>query len=286
MIGRRAALSAAVLAIVFGPTPAIAQTDELRLYGDAKTAYDAADYQEAVRRFGPLVDGGPQKLTNEVLLEEAHKYYGASLVLVGRQADGETIFKTLLEMNPRAELSHALFPTNVLDLFNGVRREMEERLRRQEDAIRRAEELARREQEARIRRELLSKAVLFERTIVRRPVWQGFLPFGLAQFQNGDDAKGILFLVGETLLASATIVTYLEFYSNDFVYGSRDIAADKTFYDVLYFTNVISLVSFGLLLGLGMWDGVANLERETIVTRRLRPEEVEAAIEAGTREGR
>jgi hypothetical protein len=265
------------------PIRALAQTDEFQRYSNAKTAYEGGDFEEAVRRFAPLVDGGPDSLTSHALLQESRKYYGASLVLVGRGMDAAAVFRTLLTDTPTEDLSPSLFTTRVRDVFNGVKSEMAAELAQREAEIREAEERQRREQEARVRAEILSKAVLYERTIERRPLWQGFLPFGIAQFQNDQSTKGVLFLAGEGLLLGVNVVSYFLSLQLAGPYKTAQPDIKYTLGDIFFYANIASLCGLGTLLGLGAWDGVANLETERVVKRRLTPEEIGNAIDEGNR---
>lgn len=265
------------------PIRALAQTDEFQRYSNAKTAYEGGDFEEAVRRFAPLVDGGPDSLTSHALLQESRKYYGASLVLVGRGMDAAAVFRTLLTDTPTEDLSPSLFTTRVRDVFNGVKSEMAAELAQREAEIREAEERQRREQEARVRAEILSKAVLYERTIERRPLWQGFLPFGIAQFQNDQSTKGVLVLAGEGLLLGVNVVSYFLSLQLAGPYKTAQPDIKYTLGDIFFYANIASLCGLGTLLGLGAWDGVANLETERVVKRRLTPEEIGNAIDEGNR---
>jgi len=233
---------------------------------------------DGIRRFAPLVDGSSQSLTDPALLQESRKYYGASLVLVGRSGDAVLVFNSLLRDSPDEDLSPSLFTTRVRDVFNQVKADMQAELAGREAAIREAQERARREQEQQVRAEILSKAVLFERTVEHRPIWQGLLPLGIAQFQNDQDTKGILFLVGEGLMLAGSVTSYWVLASLE---GADDVPVNRTLSDVFLVSNWITVAALGVLVGLGAWDGVANLETERVVTRRLTPEEVREAIEAG-----
>lgn len=278
--------SALALVLALGaPARAQAQTNEIQAYNDAKTAYDGGNYEEAIRRFGPLLDGGDRALTSRPLVQESRKYYGACLVLVGRSGDAVDVFKALLNDDPEEQLNESLFPTPVLDVFNQVKREMADELARRREAIRRQQERERHEAELRLRAELLSKVGVLERTVERRPLWQGLLPFGVAQFQNDQDTKGVLFLSGEALLLAVNVTSYFLWFSLPAV-QQGEAPVNKTLEDVFGIANLTSLCGLGLLFGLGAWDGIANLDRETVVTRRRRmtPEEVEDAIRAGTTE--
>ena len=269
------------MVVLAAPARAWAQPSAIQSYTDAKAAYDAGNYEDAVRRFGPLVDDGPGQLTDRIYLQDSRKYYGASLVFVGRNADAVAVFEALLRDDAEAEMPAALFPTRARDLFNQVKTDMREELRRQQEELRRAQERERREQEARLRAEILSKAVLFERTVERRPLWQGFLPFGIAQFQNGQDTRGVLFLAGEGLMLAVNVTSYFLWQGLPPA-EQGEAPINDTIQDVSFYANLASLCALVALFGLGAWDGVANLETERVVTRRLTPEEVEDAIEAGT----
>jgi len=281
VIRRPAGFVAALLGAVLASGEARAQPSDIEAFADAKASFLASNWQEAVDKFAPLVEGGARTLTDPVILQEARKYYGACLVLVGRAGDATAVFETLLETDPDAQLSESAFPQQVLEVFRGVRGEMEAELRRQREIIRLAEEQGRLREEARIRQEIVSKAVLFERSVNIRPIWQGLLPFGIAQFQNDQNGKGVLFLVSETLMLGTNIAS---FWLSQPLPNADAIGVNRTLAEVLFYTNITSLAVFGVLLAVGGWDGISNLETESVVTRRLTPEEVRDAIDQGERE--
>jgi hypothetical protein len=280
VIRRRWAHWAVLLAALSAPEASHAQ-GELQRFSEAKASFDASNYAESVARFAPLVDGGPASLTDRIILQEARRYYAASLVLVGRAGDAAETFRALLEADPEAEMSSSLFTQRVIEVFEEVRRDMEQELREQREAIRIAEEAARLREEARIRQEIVSKAVLYETVVVRRPMWQGALPFGIAQFQNDQNGKGVLFLVSESLMLATNVAS---FWLSQPLPAADDIPVNRALARGLFYVNVSSLAVFGALLVVGGWDGLSNLTTESRMGRRLTPEEVRDAIDQGERE--
>ncbi|MCX7807446.1 MAG: hypothetical protein N2515_02450 [Deltaproteobacteria bacterium] len=162
----------------------------------ARAFYEAHEWARAASAFEMLVGSDPPRLSSQPLILEARKYLAASYVFLGREALAAAQFERLLTEEPTYELDPAAFPSDVVRLFEGVRARLLER--------KRAEEL-RRTLEAEIERLRAEKAKLEaalseERSvIVPRARWVAWLPFGIGQFENGNDGWGWFFFVGELL---------------------------------------------------------------------------------------
>jgi len=103
-----------------------------------------------------------------------------------------------------------LFPGQVRDLLFKVKADFLEAIRRvQDEKLERArlesEERARRAQEERERVQRLEALAATEGVVSLNRRWVSALPFGIGQFQNGDDVLGTFFLTTEVMLAAVCI---------------------------------------------------------------------------------
>ncbi len=87
----------------------------------------------------------------------------------------------------------------------------------------------------------------------------GVLPFGIPQFENGDQGKGVAFLMGESFLLSINVASY--WLSQPL----RDADATPTNHrlaETLFYANVASAIGLGALLLWGAWDGISNRDEK------------------------
>lgn len=202
---RRASLATLALGVLAClALPATARAGELEDFQAARAAYDAGDYARAVTLFEELVGGATPRLESEALVLESRKYLGAAYLFVGRANAAEAQFELLLAADPTYELDPAAFPVEVIELFSSVRADLVERVRCEEE---RAAEVSRREYERERIRALVAFAEEEVEIEVENSRWLAALPFGVGQFQNGDDGLGAFFLVTEGLVALSLVGT-------------------------------------------------------------------------------
>lgn len=202
-----AALTALVVLGGVGGSSACAQ-DGYGRFSAARSAYLAADYGGAVRRFEALVADATLRRRSPGLLDECRKYLGASYLFVGRSEDAAKAYREVLEGDPTQELDDVIFPEAARDLFDAVRQEvLQERevgeLSREHDEQRREGRFDALQRE---NGQLRSFATTYveERKNSR---WVAALPFGIGQFQNGDPILGWTLLVAEGLLFMGSAAT-------------------------------------------------------------------------------
>lgn len=206
------ALAAAAGQLVGGPLSAAA--DDLEDFGRAHDAYQAEDYALSAQRFEQLVGGATPRLQNEPLILEARKYLAASYLFLDRRPDAENQFALLLRAEPTYELDPIAFPREVLTVFASIReridaeREAEARVtrERQEQAARLGEARARQDRERLARLTALASTETIEQESSRAIA---SIPFGVGQFQNGDETLGWTFAITEGALAILSIVMYI-----------------------------------------------------------------------------
>lgn len=273
-------VAAAALACSLVAASASAQTP-VESFEQARQAYLRGEFEEVVRRLDPLVGGPMPMIRDRVLIRESRKYLGAAYVLTGREALAEEQFRELLsalgdgfatyELEPAAS-----FPQVVQTVFHRVRAQL---VRAREDAeARRAREAAEREAQ---RREalltLLALAQVHEVEVPHDPAL-AWIPFGVGQFQNGNEALGAFFLVAEavTFAGAAVLAAWTIAYED-----SRPRAViDPGIASGLQIANWVSLGAFGALALAGIVEAhVSFVPSHTVRREREVPADVLERLE-------
>ena len=185
-----------------------ARADALSDLEKAHGAYVAHKYDEAEARLRVLLDPkGPQgsALKDADSIADARMYLGAVLLAEGKQGEAQEVFERLLLDRPEYQPDSLRVSLQATDALvdarvrlrdklatlqtEQVRQAQEEKARADADRQRAAQHLATLE-------ELASEQVTRE----RHSRWEALVPFGVGQFQNGQDAAGALFLSAEVLL--------------------------------------------------------------------------------------
>jgi hypothetical protein len=201
------------LVVLAGSTARQAHADELDDFEEARQAYSAQEYADAVERFEALVGGDHPQLSSPPLILESRKYLAASYLFLGRSSDAERQFIVLLRENPDYQLDPLRFPREVLALFGTVRervhqeREATERDRAQREQAAR-DRTARDQQAAARRLARLEELAAHETVVTTNSRWLAFVPFGVGQFQNGNDGLGAVLAVSEAVLLATSITSF------------------------------------------------------------------------------
>ncbi|WP_437922897.1 hypothetical protein WMF37_28170 [Sorangium sp. So ce291] len=219
-----AAASALALCAAGGP----ARADDMQQFEVAKTRFDAGHYEEAVTRFAAMLDPAntpcergatdaaskPCRISEPDLVERARGLAAAALVALRRTSEADAYIEQILLDNPAYAPNPAVFQPEVIDRFSAVRARMRARIEemtRQKAEAQRAERLRierGREDERRWIADLQRLAGR-ERVVERNSRWIAMLPFGVGQFQNGDDGLGWFFLVSQAVAGGTSIVSAL-----------------------------------------------------------------------------
>ncbi|AUX44153.1 hypothetical protein SOCE26_056160 [Sorangium cellulosum] len=223
---RLAAAAAGALALSFAGA---ARADEAQQFELAKTRFDAGHYEEAVSRFAAMLDpanapcergatdaegGKPCRITDPDLIERARGLAAAALVALRRSAEADAYIEKILLDNPSYAPNLAVFPPEVIDRFTAararIRARIEEVTRQRAEAQREARlRMAQRREEERRWIAEIQRLAGSERVVERNSRWIGMLPFGVGQFQNGDEGLGWFFLVSQAVAGGTSIVSAL-----------------------------------------------------------------------------
>jgi hypothetical protein len=197
-----AVLVALALAVVAAPSRADDATELER----AKVSYDAGRYAEGVDRFKEiLTPGSPTALRDPASIERAQAYYAACLIALDRISEANEQIEKIYRTNPRFVPDPVVFPTKVTDRFFAVQGKLKDQSAAGQQAKDVAHEKEKKELQAYIA--TLQPLAGQENVVVRHSRWIAAIPFGVGQFQNGQDGLGYALLVSEALLAGASITT-------------------------------------------------------------------------------
>ena len=120
------------------------------------------------------------------------------------------------------------------------------------------------------------KTIYIERAIRRRNWALNFMPFGIGQFQNGDEVKGTLLGAGQAAALTTNVVSYVwamgvfrevgGTFPRDATGSLPGSQAETvgTLKQVMY----ISLATFGVLYALSVGDALWNYESEELLQLR------------------
>jgi tetratricopeptide (TPR) repeat protein len=202
------ALPVALLALALSARPA--RADDAGELERAKASYDAGRYGEGVDRFRQLLNAdSPDALHDPVAIERARAYYAACLIALDRNAEADTQIEAIIRADPLYTPDSVVFPGKVvnrmLDVKAHLKVEIEKQVQQKDEAQREQKRNQEREQQAYI--DELQKLAGQETVVVRHSRWIAALPFGVGQFQNGQETLGYTFLASEAALAAASLVS-------------------------------------------------------------------------------
>jgi hypothetical protein len=263
-----ASLLALVVGVVVTLVPCPAKAQDLEDFQICRGLYDGRDYARAVACFEVQVREVPAT-SAAVLVIESRKYLAAAYMFVSRRDAAEDQLELLLRADPTYELDAASFPVEVVELFSNVRDRL--RAERERDAELAEAAAVHARDQARIDA-LIALAETEVEIEVERSRWVAALPFGVGQFDRGDDGLGAFFLVSESIFFVAAAVSLGVFtYTLDVARGLRvgEEARVAEIQRILLGTEITNWISVGacaLLMGAGILEAQLNFQP----TRRVR----------------
>jgi hypothetical protein len=229
------------------------------------------EYRDCPAAIAALADlAVPGLLADEREQLEVHRMLGICYALADQKREASREFSSLLSLDPDHQLDPFEVPPPVMELFETQKQMMKTRL----DELRRARE--------RQKDDLVDGGVLVERvtTLKTTPLPAAFLPFGLAQWANGEPGKGAVFA---SVQGVGLLVNIVGYWGSIVVQsqGPRDgYAQDEVdLENAFYFSHVAGL---GVLLvgyGIGVADALWNREEQAVLAskatkRPLTPKEL------------
>jgi hypothetical protein len=180
----------------------VARADDVDDFLLARDNFVAGEFAQAAVQLRRLVGVEPVAVRQE-LIEPARKYYAAALFSMGQRPQAEQVIEAILRDNPDALLSPALFSPPLQSLFYDVRQRMLPVLNAIRDERRDAQTQAnaRRIAQQALLRELATREVV---ALTYSPATI-IIPFGGAQFVQGNYGAGAAFLSAELVLGGIAI---------------------------------------------------------------------------------
>ena len=178
--------------------------------------YESGQYEACVLGLRQLLDAtnGP-KLLRPDQTDQAETYLGACLEASGRVDEADQVFTAAIRNNPQMRApDNLVFPQTVVDRFLRVRERLLTDIRRAERNRVQDAEVKAQQQDAKRKKELwvnqkLKALAKSELVIEKNKRWLASVPFGVGQFQNGDNTAGWIFLGLEAALASTCITAVI-----------------------------------------------------------------------------
>ncbi len=199
------------------PTLDAATDAEAGLGGEAALSrnvalYENGQYELCVIALKQLLEGNnAQKVLRPEQVNQAKIYLGACLIASGETDEADKVFANAIRNNPQMRAPDSLvFPQTVVDRFLRVREQLLADIRREERSrVQVAEQRAqqqdeKRKKELRIKEQLRAMA-RNESVVEKNKRWLASVPFGVGQFQNGDNTAGGFFLGLETVLVGTCV---------------------------------------------------------------------------------
>lgn len=271
-----AARLAALLCAVAGQVRADARSDLEK----AHNAYMAHRYGDAESRLRALLDTRTGSLKDPDNVADARMYLGATLLAENKNDEAASTFEGLLIERPDYQADPLRVSLEAIDALTDARARVRDKLDAiQAERVRKTqEEKARLEsdrQKQALRLAILEKMASTETLVERHSRWLALVPFGVGQFQNGQTADGWLFLTGEGLLVSASVVASglsLYYQEHAFTAAENDNASSVSAYEKLAKWSAITDDLLVGALALTVVGGVIHAEAtfvpEKVQTRK------------------
>jgi tetratricopeptide (TPR) repeat protein len=251
-----------------------ARANEFDQFQNARAAYDSLNYELAADLFSGLLEDAAESDQRPLVLE-SRKYLAAAYLFLGRVEHGERQLELLLRADPNYVLDPLAFPREVHAAFARVSERLEregeelaaerERMAAERDAERLADDKTRRQ---RLRR--LTELAETERVQHLRSRWIAMLPFGIGQFQNGDDGLGLALAVSETALLTAGVTLYVLHQDLPTNPAAQDEDTVKALEPVYRIGNQVSMALFAVVAVTGIMDAQIRF-KESFSEDRKRP---------------
>ena len=223
----------------------------------AYSAYAARKYGDAENRLRALLNPEKSELKDPDKLADARMYLGAVLVARGKKDEASAVFEQLLREKPDYDPDRLRIQLEAVDAFIDVQSRLRAELDKiqQEQAQRKQAERARAElerQRAPLRMAMLEKLATEERVVEHNSRWLALVPFGVGQFQNGQDGLGLAFLSSEALLAVGSVVGAAAsiYYSGQFAdaFKLNQGPRANSYWDAAYSAAIVGDVLAGAFL--------------------------------------
>lgn len=248
----------------------------------ARSSYQDGRYDDCVKEYAELLEH--QDELSEIpaaSIEAARTYFAACLVASGSMNEADEQLRNALTTNPlMASPDPVVFPDQVRDLFFKVKADFLDEIQRVQDEKMEAARLEAEKRAELVRQEQLRVArleslVASETLVHQNYRWIASVPFGVGQFQNGDDVWGALFLGSELLaLGTAVFSVSSELGIHSLANGGSNVRDADSYNQPLRqvrTAGVLGSAAFVFLATVGILEAHINFVPERDVGRRPRP---------------
>lgn len=181
-----------------------ARADEATDVEKGTTSYDAGRYAEGAERFHQMLDpANPNSLKDPKKIQRARAYYAACLIAMKRIDEAKEQIERIYRQEPMYMPDPVVFPGEVLDLFADSRQRFKEQILKESQLHADGAKKAQQEVDDYVAK--LRALASSETTVVRHQRWMAVIPFGVGQFQNGQDGLGYTFLISEIVAAGLSL---------------------------------------------------------------------------------
>jgi len=198
-----------VAALVIGGST-VAYADALSDLEKAHSAYVAHKYDEAETRLRALLDARTGPLKDADNVADARMYLGAVLVAQSKRDEALRVFEQLILEKPDYEPDPLRVSLESIDVFLDVRSRLRDKLAAiQAERVRKTQDerakIEAERQKAAARLAMLERLASEEIVVEKNSRWEALVPFGVGQFQNGQDGLAGIFLTAELALALGSV---------------------------------------------------------------------------------
>jgi hypothetical protein len=245
-----------------GPTEALRDAENSYLYGD---------YARVLRKIVPVIEPDLQ-LSEPARIARAYELAGLAAFFLEDLESAQRHFEKLIRLRPRFKLDPVKVPPPAISFFDKLRDNLKEEIARIGEALQKhaAEEA---------RKMRLANQVRIRRDVKVNSRTVAFLPFGVGQFQNGDQLLGQAFLTSELLTALSSVGFFLAVESMRTESGrfrTSDVTRARQFRNVQMLTGVTALA----LAILGVAEAQFSFQdRTTLKEERIMSGKVEPTVE-------
>jgi hypothetical protein len=250
-------------------------SDEAKL-SRALSLYEGR-FDECARELGHLLSPkSDDRLSDPAVIERARLHQAACLIRAGRKDDAAQPLRDALRSDYNMKPpENWIFGEPVIDLFFKVREELRAEIAQAEQGrLKEARKSAAAAEAAERRRRLqyleLVRLASQETVVERNRRWIAWVPFGVGQFQNGDDGLGYLFLTSEIALTATAIgsmMIQLSFRDDGATPEQTDLPALNTAVDTAETVLTVSAWSLGVVAAAGVVEAHMSFVPERRTTR-------------------
>ena len=211
---------------------------------DADNSYLYADYPRVLKKLVPLIEPD-LKLSLPADIARAYELSGLSAFYLKDEDSAARYFEKLIRLRPDFRLDPVKVPPPAVAFFDGLRDKLADEIKRIQVAL---AKLAAEEKE----RERLKNQVRIQRDLKINSRLTAMLPFGVGQFQNGNRTMGQVFLSGQVLSATSSVVLFFAVESMRTESGrfrTSDLQRSRQFRDAQLATGVtaVALALIGII---------------------------------------